>query len=158
CRQGPGADVSERKERREMLAGIVGDKLEPVVREVPADEPPALGPNSTLNVIGKPVHRLDALQKVTGRARYTFDVQLPGMLWGKCVVSTVPHARIKSIDTSAAESYPGVRAVHLMDRVLMMARLRDPNAEKNERYPLIRYTGQPIAAVAAINARAAEAA
>ena len=59
------------------------------------------------------------MQKVTGRARYTFDVQLPGMLYARRVVSDVPHARITSIDTSAAESHPGVRAVHVLDRVLL---------------------------------------
>jgi xanthine dehydrogenase YagR molybdenum-binding subunit len=74
------------------------------------------------------------------------------------VSSTVPHARIKSIDTSAAEAYPGVKAVHILDRVMSIAQLRDPGAEANERYPLVRYNGQPIAAVAATSMRAAKAA
>jgi xanthine dehydrogenase YagR molybdenum-binding subunit len=93
-----------------------------------------------------------------GKARYTYDVQLPGMLYARIVSSTVPHARIKSIDTSAAEAYPGVKAVHILDRVLSIAQLRDPGAEANESYPLVRYNGQPIAAVAAVTARAAKAA
>jgi xanthine dehydrogenase YagR molybdenum-binding subunit len=106
--------------------GIVGDELHPVARNVPADEPPPLPPNDELVVIGKRMPRLDAVQKVTGRAKYTFDVQLEGMLHGASVSSTVAHARIKSIDTSAAERYPGVRAVHILERVLMNAQLRDP--------------------------------
>jgi xanthine dehydrogenase YagR molybdenum-binding subunit len=148
----------ESREGRTILSGIVGDSLRSVTRNVPVEEPPELPPNSELRVIGKRVNRVDAVPKVTGQARYTFDVQLPGMLYGRIVSSTVPHARIKSIDTSAAEAYPGVRAVHILDRVLSIAQLRDPSAEANERYPLVRYHGQPIAAVAATSMRAAKAA
>ena len=146
------------KETRQLQVGIVGQGLQTVAREVPIDEPPALGVNETLKVIGKPVSRLDAAQKVTGQARFTFDVQLPGMLHAKLIVSTVPHARIKSIDLTAAQAYPGVRSIQILDRVLMSAQLRDPSSEAKERYPLVRYNGQPIAAVAADTARAAEAA
>jgi xanthine dehydrogenase YagR molybdenum-binding subunit len=146
------------KEIRQISVGIVGQGLQTVSREVPADEPPALGANETLKVIGKPVSRLDAGQKVTGSARFTFDVQLPGMLHARIVASTVPHARIKSIDFSAAQAYPGVRAIHVLDRLLMSAQLRDASIEAHEKYPLVRYNGQPIAAIAADTARAAEAA
>jgi xanthine dehydrogenase YagR molybdenum-binding subunit len=143
---------------RTVLTGIVGETLQPITRNIPADEPPELPPNAELRVIGKPVNRVDAVPKVTGKARYTYDVQLPGMLYARIVSSTVPHARIKSIDTSAAEASPGVKAVHILDRVLSIAQLRDPGAEANERYPLVRYNGQPIAAVAAVSMRAAKAA
>ena len=143
---------------RTVLTGIVGDTLQPIARDIPVDEPPELPPNSELRVIGKRVNRVDAVPKVTGQARYTFDVRLPGMLYARIVSSNVPHARIKSIDTSAAEAYPGVKAVHIADRVLSIAQLRDPSVEANERYPLVRYNGQPIAAVAAVSMRAAKAA
>ena len=143
---------------RTVLTGIVGETFQPITRNVPAEEPPELPPNAELRVIGKPVNRVDAVPKVMGKARYTYDVQLPGMLYARIVSSTVPHARIKSIDTSAAEAYPGVKAVHILDRVLSIAQLRDPGAEANESYPLVRYNGQPIAAVAAVTARAAKAA
>jgi len=143
---------------RTVLTGIVGDTLQPIARNVPAEEPPELPPNAELRVIGKPVNRVDAVPKVTGQARYTYDVRLPGMLYARIVSSTVPHARIKSIDTSAAEAYPGVKAVHILDRVMSIAQLRDPSVEANERYPLVRYNGQPIAAVAAVSMRAAKAA
>src|SRR5436190_1518845 len=141
-----------------MLRGIVGDRIGQITRDVPIDEPPALPENARLSAIGKAVRRFDALEKVTGRARYTFDVQLPGMLYARRVVSTVPHARIKSIDTSDAERYPGVRAVHVLDRIMLTAQLRDPKMEKDRRYPTVRYAGQPLAAAAAATARAAEAA
>jgi xanthine dehydrogenase YagR molybdenum-binding subunit len=143
---------------RTVLTGIVGDTLQPITRNIPPDEPPELPPNAELRVIGKPVNRVDAVPKVTGKARYTYDVQLPGMLYARIVSSTVPHARIKSIDTSTAEGSPGVKAVHILDRVLSIAQLRDPGTEANERYPLVRYNGQPIAAVAATSMRAAKAA
>src|SRR5688500_20391495 len=86
-----------------MLYGIVGERLGQVTRRVPADEPPPLPESAKLKSIGRSIPRLDAVQKVTGRARYTFDIQLPGMLYARQVISTVPHARVKSIDTSAAE-------------------------------------------------------
>ena len=148
----------DERHSRTVLTGIVGDTLQPIARDIPVDEPPELPPNSELRVIGKRVNRVDAVPKVTGQARYTFDVRLPGMLYARIVSSTVPHARIKSIYTSAAEAYPGVKAVHIADRVLSIAQLRDPSVEANERYPLVRYNGQPIAAVAAVSMRAAKAA
>lgn len=149
---------AESFEERTLSAGIVGGALKQVTRKVPSDEPPAWPTNAELRVVGKDVPRMDALDKVTGRARYTFDVQLPGMLYARTLNSTLPHARIKSIDTSRAEKYPGVRAVHVLERLLMAAELREPGDEANEPYPIVRFTGQPIAAVAATSARVAEAA
>ena len=91
--------------RQQVLSyGIVGEKLQEVTRRVPVDEPPPLPENAKLKSIGKPVSRLDGVEKVTGRARYTFDVQLPGMLWGARLVSPLPHARIKTRPVSAARS------------------------------------------------------
>lgn len=143
---------------QEVWYGIVGDKpLEKRKRNVPHDEPPALAENKNLTVIGKPLSRADGVQKATGKARYTFDVQLPHMLYGRRVSSPWPHAHIVSIDTSEAEKYPGVRAVHVLTRTLNMASLKDGAAEKKaNKYPLIRYTGQPIAAVAAVTQKAAD--
>src|SRR5262245_46742820 len=103
---------------RVIAHGIVGEDLSPITRRVTADGPPLMPENAKLKVIGKPIDRVDAAQKVTGRARYTADVQLPGMLYARRVVSAVAHGRIVSIDTSAAEKYPGVRAVHILDRQL----------------------------------------
>jgi xanthine dehydrogenase YagR molybdenum-binding subunit len=124
-------------------------------RTVPASEPPVLPVNKDLNYIGKPAERWDGHAKVTGRARYTADVQLPGMLYARFVNSTVPHARVVSIDTSAAESHPGVKSVHVIEKLLGSAVLRDPSLEQN-RYPVVRYVGQPIAAVAATTPQGAE--
>src|ERR1051325_8347936 len=57
--------------------GIVGAKVEEIEREVPADEPPPLGLNSDLTVVGKRTPRVDGRLKVTGAAKYTADVRLP---------------------------------------------------------------------------------
>ncbi len=62
-------------------------------------------------VVGKSVPRVDALEKVTGRAIYSPDIELPGMLYVKVLRSPFPHAKILSIDTSKAERLPGVKAV-----------------------------------------------
>jgi xanthine dehydrogenase molybdenum-binding subunit len=68
----------------------------------------------------KGVRRLDGYIKVSGKAKYTRDIYRPGMLYAKNYLSPYPHARIKSMDTSKAEEYPGVRAVFRYD---------DPNIE-----------------------------
>ena len=62
-------------------------------------------------LLGTHVQRLDAPEKVTGRAKYTYDINRPGMIYGKIVRSPHPHARVVSIDLSAAQKAPGVKAV-----------------------------------------------
>ena len=84
--------------------------------------------------VGKPRPRVEGPLKVTGRARYTYDVKLPGMLYGRMIGAEVPAAEILSIDTSQAEALPGVKAVWT-------------TAAKN-----VRFAGQDMAAVAAISA------
>ena len=63
------------------------------------------------DVIGKSVVREDAVSKVTGKAIYGGDLYMPGMLYGKVLLSTEAHAVIKRIDTRAAEQMDGVHAV-----------------------------------------------
>ena len=60
-----------------------------------------------LKVVGKNVPRLDVIEKVTGKAKYSADFKLNGVLHAKILGSPYPHARIVSIDTSKAESLPG---------------------------------------------------
>jgi xanthine dehydrogenase YagR molybdenum-binding subunit len=64
--------------------------------------------------IGKRISRIDGPEKVSGRAKYSFDVNRPGMLFGKIVRSPHAHAKVKSIDTSAIEKWPGVKAIHVI--------------------------------------------
>jgi xanthine dehydrogenase YagR molybdenum-binding subunit len=135
--------------------GIPGYTLHEEQRTVPASEPPVLPINKDLEYIGKSPERWDGQAKVTGRARYTADVQLPGMLYARFVSASVPHARVVSIDTSAAESHPGVKGVHVIESLLGAAVLRDPTLERSK-YPIVRFAGQPVAAVAATTPQAAE--
>jgi xanthine dehydrogenase YagR molybdenum-binding subunit len=131
--------------------GIPQNGLQHKEREVPQDEPPPLPANAELKYIGKPTERYDGPAKVMGKGKYTADVNLPGMLYARMVDATIPHGRIVSIDTSAAEKVPGVRAVHVIEHVYGVAELRDPKLETPSRYPMVRYAGQPVAGVAAIS-------
>src|SRR2546430_13860956 len=65
-------------------------------------------------LIGTRVTRVDSPAKVSGQAKYTYDVHRPGMLYGKVLRSPYAHAKVVSIDTSAAEKMPGVKAVEIM--------------------------------------------
>ena len=87
--------------------------------------------------IGTHAKRLDGPDKVTGRAKYTFDINRPGMLYGKIVRSPHPRARIVSVDLSAAQKAPGVKATLLW---------RDPAETQRN---IVMYQGDEIAAVAA---------
>src|SRR5262245_4835870 len=65
-------------------------------------------------LIGKRVSRLDGPAKVTGAAKYTYDIVRPGMLYAKMVCCPHAHARITKLDTSAAAAMPGVKAVRVV--------------------------------------------
>ena len=110
--------------------------------------------------IGRSDRRKDAAEKIRGRAQFSGDVELPRMVHGKVLRSEVPHARIASIDVSAAEAMPGVV------RVLVGSELEhfDPywgHAIKDR--PIlaidrVRFAGEPVAAIAAEDETTAEAA
>ena len=138
-----------------MPVGIPGYTLHQEARQIPTTQPPVLPINKDLQYIGKSTKRWDAHAKVSGSARYTYDIQLPGMLYAKFVNAAVPHAHIVSIDTSAAEKLPGVKGVYVIQHLLGGAVLRDA-ALKSKTYPTVRYAGQPIAAVAATQPHIAE--
>src|SRR6516165_5222346 len=91
-------------------------------------------------LIGTRVSRVDAPPKVSGQAKYTYDVHRPGMLYGKVVRCPSAHAKVVSIDTSAAEKMPGVKAVHIVqgpgsnihwagDEIAVVAAVDEPTAE-----------------------------
>ena len=100
--------------------------------------------------IGKSHIRVDALEKVTGKATYAGDIYLPGMLMCKLLTSTHIHARIKSIDISAAEALPGVRCVitgkDYPDAWFGSGALKDRRVMARDE---VFYIGEPVAAVAA---------
>jgi CO/xanthine dehydrogenase Mo-binding subunit len=143
------------KKTVEMPVGVPGYTLTTETRQVPATEPPVWPVNKDLKYVGQSIPRYDGAAKASGSARYTSDVQLPGMLYAKFVNATVPHAKVLSVDTSAAEKVPGVKGVHVVQHILGNAELRNPALEQ-VKYPVVRYAGQPIAAVAATTPAAAE--
>ena len=111
--------------------------------------------------IGKTFRRLDYETKVTGKAQYLADMQVPGMCHGKILRSPLPHARIKSIDTSKALKVPGVVAVITRDDILHDEGIepyygpvfKDQTIVAVEK---VRHVGDPVAAVAALDVDAAE--
>jgi len=112
-----------------------------------------------LRVVGKGVPKVDGILKATGKAVYGADFSLPGMLHGKILRSTVPHARILNIDTSKALRLPGVRAIitgkdfpwGLKYGFTAITRDQTPLAQDK-----VRYIGDEVAAIAAIDEHIAE--
>lgn len=118
-----------------------------------------------MSVIGRSVTRPDAVDKVTGGKSYPVNFVMPGMLHAKMLRSPFPHATIVSIDTSAAESMPGVKAV-LTPAEVPQRKFTNvffvPTDTKSMPQDLlimsdtVRYAGQPVAAIAATSAEVAE--
>jgi CO/xanthine dehydrogenase Mo-binding subunit len=112
--------------------------------------------------IGRSVPRLEGREKVTGRAEYTHLMRLPGMLHGKIFRSTVAHGRIKSVDTSAAKTIPGVFRVITSDDVRKV--IPDPyygpafHDQPILAIDKVRFVGEPVAVVLAADPHIAEAA
>jgi xanthine dehydrogenase YagR molybdenum-binding subunit len=145
----------ETMRRKIYPSGIAGVSVGEIERQVPAGEAPPLPTNDRLNVIGKPVPRINGRAKVTGAARFTVDIKLAGMLHGRLLRSPHPHARIVSIDTEAAERHPDVHAVHVITDIVGRA-IESGSAAGP--VPRALYVGAPIAAVAATTPEGAEAA
>lgn len=103
-----------------------------------------------LSVIGKSIIRIDAEAKVMGKASFYSDIKLPGMLYVKVLRSPHPHAKILDIDTSEAERYPGVRCVTINKDAPSQrwgaAQIKDRTVFARG---IVRYIGEPVAAVAA---------
>ncbi len=108
------------------------------------------------SIVGESKHRVDGLEKVLGKAAYTVDVSLPGMLYGKIVRSPHAHARVVDIDTSKALALEGVEAVITIDDVprVLHAGAPAPRIESHveDQYIFdekVRFVGDGVAAVAA---------
>ena len=107
---------------------------------------------SDFRIIGTPQRKIEGLAKSSGRAIYTDDIQLPGMLHGKILRSPHPHAEIVEIDTSKAEALPGVHAVMTGKDLPTKYGIIPWTPDE---YPLcldrVRYIGDGVAAVAAVD-------
>ena len=110
-------------------------------------------------VVGRAARKIDGLEKATGRAVYTDDIQLPGMLHAKILRSPHAHARIRSIDVARAEALEGVHAVitgaSMPIRYGVIPWTPDENALAVEK---VRFVGDEVAAVAAVDEDTANAA
>ena len=125
---------------------------------------------SALAVVGHETARIDAVERTTGKATYSGDVMLPGMLYARVLRSPHPHARIRRIDASKALALPGVKAIvsHENCTTLWGAGSISGGAQYNEevkkitkhrRYAFnnpVRFAGEPVAAVAAVDRHTAE--
>ena len=113
-------------------------------------------------VLNTHVRNVDGVAKVTGRATYTFDVTLPGMLYGKILRSPYPHAKIVKIDYSKALEIPGVvgcatgKEDTLGIKQGIWRRFRDLCDEQILPVDKVRYIGEPVCAVAAVTEELAE--
>ena len=107
--------------------------------------------------IGKPVAFVDAAEKTTGHGKYTDDLSVPGMLVGKILHSPHPHARIRGIDTSRARALPGVVAVVTgQDAPTTYGILPIGHDEHALALDKVRYVGDNVACVAAVDEATAE--
>jgi putative selenate reductase molybdopterin-binding subunit len=148
------------------LASTQPDAVIPAVEMHPAGGVPL----PALKTANHPTPRIDAAERVTGAAKYTLDVNLPGMLYAKVLRSPHPHARIRKIDTSKAAALPGVKAIitHENGAVVWGAggvaggvQYNDAikRITKQRRYSFnnpVRFVGDPVAAVAALDRHTAE--
>jgi 4-hydroxybenzoyl-CoA reductase alpha subunit len=113
---------------------------------------------TTFNVVGQRLPMHDGAAKAKGTAQFTDDILLPGLLHGKILRSPLPHARIIHIDTSRAEKLPGVKGVvtgkDIPDRVYgIVPKAHDEHALAREK---VRYIGDDVAAVCAVDPEIAE--
>jgi len=106
-------------------------------------------------LIGKRISRVDGPEKVSGRAKYTYDVHRPGMLFGKVVRSPHAHAKVVSVDITAAEKMPGVKGVYIIqdkgseihwagDDIVVVAAIDEPTAADAARAIKVEYQPLPF--------------
>jgi CO/xanthine dehydrogenase Mo-binding subunit len=113
--------------------------------------------SQALKIVGQSQPRVDGEEKVTGKAVYTGDIELQGMAYGKILRSPFPHARLVKIDAQKAEKLPGVLAVLTREDVagfkLFGAAYKDQPIVALDK---VRYVGDPVAAVVAMDEATAE--
>ena len=119
--------------------------------EIPDFEPAPWTADTPLEIVGQCVPRMDALEKVTGAAIYTADIERGGMLHAAIVRSPIANGRVLTLDSAPALEVPGVRGVLLRDDV---EGIRYDSGQLFDQ--AIRFAGQPLAAVCAESLEAAE--
>ena len=124
-------EAAPKKKKKVKVTRVVNGIETEVEIEVDDDGGASWGPNNKHTLLNHAMTRIDGPVKVSGAARYTYDMRLPNMLYGRVLRCPHAHARITSMDTSTAEKLPGVAAV-----------IKGPLEE-------LRFAGAPVAAVAA---------
>ncbi|MBL8862830.1 MAG: xanthine dehydrogenase family protein molybdopterin-binding subunit [Planctomycetes bacterium] len=124
----------KRKVKTTQVVNGIETEVEIEVEDVPAGQWP---PRASLRVLNHDIPRVDGPVKVSGAARYTHDVRVPGMVWARLLLSPLPRARVAALDLEAARAVPGV--VHVLV------------VEREE----TGWLGQPVAVVAAETLEAA---
>lgn len=130
----------------------VGEKQKEKLKVTETHDVTAWSVQQAFRVVGQAHPRIEGAEKVTGRARYSYDIQLPGQLYARVLRSPHPHAVIRSIDTSRAEALPGVYAV--------LSANNAPDIDWYKETKLfdrtVRFIGDEVAAVAAISEEIAD--
>jgi len=129
--QQPQASPTPVPKKKVRVPRVVNGVEQMVEIEVDDVGGPGWGPNDKHTILNHRYTRVDGPLKVSGAAKYTYDVRLPNMLYGRVLRCPHAHARVKSFDSSAASKMPGVKAV-----------IQSPITE-------VRFAGAPVAAVAA---------
>jgi xanthine dehydrogenase YagR molybdenum-binding subunit len=114
------------------------------VVELPTIEPPPWDESAELTVVGARVPRVDALEKVTGQARYTADVRLAGMLYTALLRAPIAKGRVTKLDLESALAVPGVRGALLAEDVSGIRHDGIQILDGN-----VHYAGQAVAAICA---------
>jgi len=124
---------------------------EEIIGEVQEQIPDPWPKNEELKIVGKRIQRVTGEETVTGDAKYTYDIKLPGLLRGKILRSPYPHAKILSIDTTEAEKLKGVKAL------ITHKNTGEYKLGGNSIFnTTVRYEGEEVAAVAAVDKETAE--
>ncbi|MCC6407239.1 MAG: xanthine dehydrogenase family protein molybdopterin-binding subunit [Planctomycetes bacterium] len=134
----PRAQDGAKPGKKKILVPKVENGHETMVEiEVDDVEGPQWGPRDSMRLVNHELVRVDAVDKVTGRARYTHDVRLPGMLYAKFLGCPIAHAEV-TVDLGAAKKVPGVVEARVV------------------REGEVKFVGQPVAVVAAKTREAVE--
>ncbi|MDQ3950989.1 MAG: molybdopterin-dependent oxidoreductase [Gemmatimonadota bacterium] len=118
---------------------------------MPTLEPSPWDESAELTIVGTRVQRMDALEKVTGQARYTVDVRPPGMLSAALLRAPIANGRVTTLDLEPALAMPGVRGALLMEDV---SGIRHDGVQILDR--TVHYAGQAVAAICADSLDAAD--
>src|SRR5437773_9229610 len=128
----------EKKKKKIKVPRVINGVETMVEIEVDEDAGPGWGPNDKHALLNHRLTRVDGPLKVSGAARYTYDVRVPNMLYGRILRCPHAHARLTKFDSSAASNIPGVKAI-----------IQSPLKE-------YRFAGSPVAAVAAVTPEIAQ--